>query len=104
MAGNTPWKGYRKRKGDADKKILSRIIGVEVHCGPIHGTMLYYVDNLVAGGSNLIIEITRQGAIKFLMCIIDDIYYINCYCLSFINNCAAVRSNVDGTMQCFFYI
>lgn len=66
---NTPWKGYRKRKGEIDKKIASRIVGVEVHCGPIHGTILYYVDNLVAGGSNLIIEITRQGNKLCKLCI-----------------------------------
>lgn len=40
---------------------MSRIIGVEVHCGPVHGTILYYVDNLVSGGANLIIEVTKQG-------------------------------------------
>lgn len=59
-SGDTPWKGYRKSKGDSNH-ISSRIIGVEVHCGPIHGTILYYVDNLVNGGANLIIELTRQG-------------------------------------------
>jgi hypothetical protein len=41
---------------------------VEVHCGPIHGTILYYVDSLVSGGANLIIELTRQckGCVLFL--------------------------------------
>jgi hypothetical protein len=59
LTGDTPYKGARKKKGD-NSKITSRIIGVEVHCGPVHGTILYYVDNLVAGGANLIIELTRQ--------------------------------------------
>lgn len=41
--------------------ISSRVIGVEVHCGPVHGTLLYYTDDLNKGGSNTIIEVTRQG-------------------------------------------
>ena len=60
MKGNTPKKGSRNSKGD-NTHITSRIIGVEVHCGPIHGTFLYYTDNLVSGGANIIIEVTRQA-------------------------------------------
>ena len=63
IPGDTPWKGYRKSKGDSHH-ITSRIVGVEVHCGPVHGTILYYANNMVAGGSNLIIAITRQGENK----------------------------------------
>lgn len=59
-AGDTPRIGDRRSKSDT-KVITSRIIGVEVHCGPIHGTMLYYTDNLVSGGANIMIEIIRQG-------------------------------------------
>jgi hypothetical protein len=58
--GDTPRKGNRGLKKDGSK-ITSRIIGVEAHCGPVHGTMLYYTDNVVAGGANIIIEIMRQG-------------------------------------------
>lgn len=58
--GDTPRKGKQKAKGDVHH-ITSRIIGVEVHCGPIHGTFLYYTDNMTQGGANIIIEITRQG-------------------------------------------
>lgn len=57
--GDTPKKGARTSKGDTNH-ITSRIIGVEVHCGPIHGTFLYYTDNLTAGGANIIIEVMRQ--------------------------------------------
>jgi len=60
LLGNTPFKGYRHTKGDINH-ITSRIIGVEVHCGSIHGTFLYYTDNLLGGGSNIVIEVTRQG-------------------------------------------
>ena len=52
--------GDRRSKGD-NKVITSRIIGVEVHCGPIHGTILYYTDNVARGGANTMIEIIRQG-------------------------------------------
>lgn len=60
MKGNTPKRGLRSSKGDKTH-ITSRIIGVEVHCGPIHGTLLYYSDNLTSSGGNIIIEVTRQA-------------------------------------------
>ena len=60
--GNTPKKGHVKSKGETSQ-ITSRIIGVEVHCGPVHGTFLYYTDNLVSGGANTIIEIMRQSVL-----------------------------------------
>lgn len=59
-SGNTPRIGYTRSKGDT-KVMTTRIIGVECHCGPIHGTILYYTDNLTGGGSNTMIEIVRQG-------------------------------------------
>lgn len=62
--GDTPYSGHRAKKNDI-YHITSRIIGVEVHCGPVHGTLLYYTNNLVAGGANIIIEATRQGSINF---------------------------------------
>ena len=60
VKGNTPKKGARSSKGETNH-ITSRIIGVEVHCGPVHGTFLYYTDNLTSGGANIIIEVTRQA-------------------------------------------
>lgn len=62
MKGNTPKKGTRTSKGD-HTHITSRIIGVEVHCGPVHGTFLYYTDNLTSGGANIIIEIMKQSVL-----------------------------------------
>lgn len=32
-----------------------------MHCGDIHGTMLYYTDDMSKGGSSTIVEVTRQG-------------------------------------------
>lgn len=62
MLGNTPRQYVKGRSSKAHKHhITSRVIGVEVHCGPVHGTLLYYTDNLTKGGANAIIEVTRQG-------------------------------------------
>lgn len=61
-SGNTPRQQQRGRKSKKSTHfIASRVIGVEVHCGPVHGTLLYYTDDLTKGGSNTIIEVTRQG-------------------------------------------
>lgn len=66
--------GHRASKGDS-YHITSRIIGVEVHCGPVHGTFIYFTNNLVAGGANIIIESTRQG-IVYIVKNIDRFIYI----------------------------
>ena len=62
IIGNTP---RQRQAGRGNKQntyhITSRVIGVEVHCGPVHGTLLYYTDDMSKGGANTIIEVTRQG-------------------------------------------
>jgi hypothetical protein len=66
--GNTPREQQRGRKSKkSTHHIASRVIGVEVHCGPIHGTLLYYTDDLSRGGSSTIIEVTRQGIVQFII-------------------------------------
>jgi hypothetical protein len=60
--GNSPRQQVNGRGSKSHSHfITSRVIGVEVHCGPIHGTLLYYTDDLTGGGANTIIEVTRQG-------------------------------------------
>ena len=34
---------------------------MQVVCGPINGTLLYYTDEFVGGGANIMIEIQRQS-------------------------------------------
>ena len=59
--GNTPRRTTQGRGSKGNNYyITSRIIGVEVHCGPIHGTIIYYTDDMSSGGSNTIIEVIRQ--------------------------------------------
>jgi hypothetical protein len=43
----------------------SRVIGVEVVCGPLHKFFTYYTDNLVSKGANIMIEVQRQGNCYF---------------------------------------
>jgi hypothetical protein len=62
LLGNTPRQRQRGRGNKHNTSfITSRVIGVEVHCGPVHGTLLYYTDDTTRGGGNTIIEVTRQG-------------------------------------------
>jgi len=59
---NTPRVGSNYRKGKQDSAVLgTRVIGVEVVCGPIDEVFLFLVDDLVGGGANLMIEIQRQA-------------------------------------------
>jgi len=39
----------------------SRYIGVEVGCGTFFEVFLYYTNDTVAGGANIMIEVQRQG-------------------------------------------
>ena len=87
--GNTPRQRQRGRGSKTSTQFISsRVIGVEVHCGPVHGTLLYYTDDLSKGGSNTIIEVTRQGT----ECVLIYVYLLNvqltinaydsCFCFS----------------------
>jgi hypothetical protein len=51
---------------------MSRVIGVEVLCGPIDGVFLYTTDNMISSGGNIMIEVQRQGIIHAI-----SIYNLN---------------------------
>jgi hypothetical protein len=62
MTCNTPKFG-KARHSTAKAQIDSRCIGVEVYCGPVQTVFLYFTDNMISGGSNIMIEIQRQALI-----------------------------------------
>jgi hypothetical protein len=63
MSGNTPKVGKDHHSAPKASYMQSRVIGVEAYCGPISTVFLYITDNMVAGGSNIMIEIQRQALI-----------------------------------------
>lgn len=58
----TPKQG-KCRTSKGQEKMENRVVAVEVVCGNIDTTFLYYTNDLVAGGANIMIEIMRQGNI-----------------------------------------
>ena len=58
--GNTPKFGY-KRHSRSEQFIESRIISVDVACGSFEKFMLFYTDDLISGGANIMIEVLRQS-------------------------------------------
>jgi hypothetical protein len=60
MSGNTPREG-RKHHSVSGSFITSRVIGVEVYCGPIQTVFIYITDNFVSSGSDIMVEVQRQG-------------------------------------------
>jgi len=62
MTCQTPKFGKR-RHSTAKSQIESRCIGVEVYCGPVQSVFLYFTDNMISGGSNIMIEVQRQALI-----------------------------------------
>ena len=63
MSGNTPKVGKNHHSSPKTNYMVSRVIGVEVYCGPINTVFLYTTDNMISGGSNIMIEIQRQALI-----------------------------------------
>ncbi|KAJ1387535.1 hypothetical protein B484DRAFT_409877, partial [Ochromonadaceae sp. CCMP2298] len=53
----------KRRATERDAPFESRVVGVEVICGTIHEVFLYFTDNLVAGGGNIMVEMQRQALI-----------------------------------------
>lgn len=52
---------FKGSKGD--HTIESRIVSVEVYCGPVKNVFTYRTDALMGGGANIMIEIMRQSMI-----------------------------------------
>jgi hypothetical protein len=64
--GMTKWAGhtpkFRQRLSKKETSFFeNRVFGVEVHCGPISGTILIHTNELVRGGANFVIEVQRKG-------------------------------------------
>ena len=51
------------KESKGDSYIETRIVGIEVVCGPIKTVLVYRTDQLVNGGANITIEMTRQALI-----------------------------------------
>jgi hypothetical protein len=51
-AGRTP--KYRQRLSKKVTFFENRVFGVEVHCGPVSGTILFHNNELVRGGENFV--------------------------------------------------
>ena len=51
------------KESKGDSYIETRIVGIEVVCGPIKTVLVYRTDQLVSGGANITIEMTRQALI-----------------------------------------
>ena len=70
---DTPRIGKRRQSKSSHKKLESRIIAMEVICGPIDGIFVYYTDNIVSGGANIMVEIMRQGITMFFIMIVFNL-------------------------------
>jgi hypothetical protein len=58
--GDVPKEGAQ-RQSKQQKCIKNRLFAVEVICGPVNLMLYVSVDNTMAGGANLAIEIQRVG-------------------------------------------
>ena len=50
----------------SDMKIDSRLLGIEVYCGPIKTVFIYRIDALIVGGANIMVECVRQALIDLM--------------------------------------
>ncbi len=79
--GNTPKLGKKSGRSSTPGSniIQNRVIGVEVYCGRVAGTMLYHTDNFVSDGGSIMIEVSVQLAI-----ILSYVSYLLCFLLQVI--------------------
>ena len=61
MKGQMPHFKDINAKTKGMPKFANRIFGVEVTCGIINTVFLYHIDQFLAGGANLLIEVQRQA-------------------------------------------
>jgi len=62
-AGQTPifGLGNRRMNPSESNRFETRVIGVEVICGPVNTHFIYSTDELHSHGANIMIEIQRLG-------------------------------------------
>lgn len=60
MTTETPVVG-KDRHSKGIETMESRVIGVEVFCGSIETIFIYFTDNLVSSGANIMVEVQRQA-------------------------------------------
>jgi len=74
QSSDTPKEGTGKRltKIWDGHTISSRLMAVEVKCGPVDTHFVYSMDDTVQKGSNVMVEVMRQGTVSFvvLTCIV----------------------------------
>jgi len=83
-AANTPRFGSRGSKLHAnnctkDNSLETRIIGVEVVCGRIDTHFIYYTDNLIGHGGNVMIEVFRQSKTALIITVPATILIVLCF-------------------------
>jgi len=68
---NTPKHGSANRgSAQSSNCIVNRIVGVELHCGPVKEVILYCTDNMVDTGANIMVQIQRLGTLYKCACAI----------------------------------
>ena len=68
---NTPKHGSANRgSAQSSNCIVNRIVGVELHCGPVKEVILYCTDNMVDTGENIMVQIQRLGTLYKCACAI----------------------------------
>jgi len=78
----TPRKG-KGRQTHFNQHFESRYIGVEVICGDvIDTTLLYFTGHGIRGGSNMMIEVQRQGTVNHLLLIFFFTHFFSLLCAS----------------------
>lgn len=81
--------------------ITNRCMGVEVICGPIKGTILYFMDEFITKGSNLMVEIMKRAISKLRELLAAEGYELpmNGYC-SFDNS----AENKNRSLLAYFAV
>jgi hypothetical protein len=95
--GDTPFFHFQGRHSKDDhgkSKIETRMCGVRVICGDIDEFWIFYTDNFMPGGANVMVEIMRQAVAHLVIRLAAKGFKLPRKCFLYFDNCAENKNRI----------
>jgi hypothetical protein len=96
-AGDTPFfhvQGRHSKDDHGKSKIETRMCGVRVICGDINEFWIFYTDNMMPGGANVMVEIMRQAIAKLTIRLARKGYKLPRKWFLYFDNCPENKNRI----------
>lgn len=97
FTGDTPFfkvDGRYSKEDHGKAKIETRMCGVRVVCGDIDEFWVYYTDNMMPGGANVMIEIMRQAIAELTVRLAQRGFKLPRLCFLYFDNCGENKNKL----------